>query len=321
MNVPGQADDVVVGICTFRRPLLAETLASLAGLAPCGPPVAVVVADNDVHPSAEALVTEVARNHPLPIRYIHAPAANISIARNAILAAARRSGSRWLAFIDDDERVEPGWLGHLLDTAAATGAGAVLGPVLAEFPDRVPGWVRRAGLHDVTPVFGRDGRITTGHAGNVLLDLCDPACDGLQFDIGRGRSGGEDTAFFSAFVAAGGQIGHAPEAIVRETIPAERLTLRWLLRRRFRMGQTHGDLLRLGRSPLATVAQAGIAASKAAACLGMAALRVGDSAQRNRQLVRSALHMGVVAKLAGVADLQLYGAPRRPREGGDDASA
>ena len=51
MNAPALADGVVIGICTFRRPLLAETLASLAGLAPGGPPVAVVVADNDVHPS------------------------------------------------------------------------------------------------------------------------------------------------------------------------------------------------------------------------------------------------------------------------------
>lgn len=311
----------MIGICTFRRPILAATLHSLAKLSPAGRPVTVVVADNDSTSSAEALVAEAARGHPLPIRYLHAPAANISIARNAILDAAREAGSRWLAFIDDDERVEPDWLRHLLDTAEGSGAGAVLGPVLADFPGDAPGWVRRAGLHDVAPVFGRDGRIVSGHAGNVLLDLRDPAWTGLRFDLARGRSGGEDTAFFSAFAAAGGRIAHAPAAIVREDVPAERVTLRWLLRRRFRMGQTHGDLLRGGRSGAGRAVQAGIAASKAAACLGLAALRAGDAAQRNRQLVRSALHLGVVAKLAGVADLQLYGTSQRSRQGGDDASA
>ena len=315
------AGGLVIGICTFRRPSLAVTLQSLAHLPRADIPVQVLVADNDATASAHDLVLGLARDHSLPITYLHAPEANISIARNAILDAARAARSRYLVFIDDDEAVEPDWLDRLLATAQASGAGAVLGPVLADFPPSAPSWVGQAGLHHVMPVFDRAGRIATAHAGNVLLSLDDPAYAGLRFDLARGRSGGEDTAFFSAFVDAGGEIAYAPDAIVREEVPAERLTLVWLMRRRFRMGQTHADQLRQGRSRTAVLAQAGLAASKAAACFGMAALRAGNVAQRNRQLARSALHIGVVAKLAGIRDLQLYGGASRAGTGKNDASA
>lgn len=315
------AGGLVIGVCTYRRASIAATLRSLGQLAPCGLPVQILVADNDAAACARDLVAGIAREHPLPVTYLHAPEANISVARNAILDAARQARSRYLVFIDDDECAAPDWLQRLLETAQASGAGAVLGPVLADFPASAPDWVGRAGLHDVTPVRDRAGHIATAHAGNVLLSLDDPAYAGLRFDIARGRSGGEDTAFFAAFVHAGGEIAYAADAVVREAVPAERLTLGWLMRRRFRMGQTHADQLRRDRSRAARMAQAGIAASKAAACLGMAALRAGDVAQRNRQLARSALHIGVVAKLAGIKDLQLYGAAPRVADGGNDASA
>lgn len=314
------AGGLVIGICTFQRASVTRTLQSLATLEPCELPVHVVVADNDASPSARDTVSRLASSHPLPISYLHAPEANISVARNAILDAARAAGSRYLVFIDDDEFVEPDWLRHLLEVASTSGAGAVLGPVLADFPDSAPAWTASAGLHDVTPVFDRAGRIAVAHTGNVLLALDDPAYASLRFDTGRGRSGGEDTAFFGAFVRAGGQIVYAPDAIVRETVPPDRLTLRWLIQRRFRMGQTHADQVRRNRSRASVAVQAGLAASKAAVCMGMAALRAGDAAQRNRQLARSALHIGVVAKLAGIRDLQLYGAAQQGRHGGDDAS-
>ncbi|TIX15341.1 MAG: glycosyltransferase, partial [Mesorhizobium sp.] len=75
-------------VCTFRRPELADTLRSIAAMdRPAGFEIGVVVADNDDQPSAQALVKALAQELKLPIRYRHAPARNISIARNACLDA------------------------------------------------------------------------------------------------------------------------------------------------------------------------------------------------------------------------------------------
>jgi succinoglycan biosynthesis protein ExoM len=52
-----------------------------------------------------------------------------------------------------------------------------------------------------------------------------------------------------------------------------------------------------------------IAAAKAGYCLGTAAAKALSPAGWRRAVVRSALHMGVVARLAGLPEPKLYGAP------------
>ncbi len=292
----------VIGICTFRRPELAATLASLRDAAA----QTIIVADNDDTPSAAALA---AAPHPVPLRYLHAPARNISVARNAILDAARADGARFVAFLDDDEVALPGWLAALQARQAQTGAAAVVGPVVAVYGPQAPAWMRRSAIHDTRPEVDATGAVTNGYTCNTLIDLDAPALQGLRFDPARGRTGGEDTAFFRAVAAAGGRIVAAPDAILHEAVPASRATLRWLLQRRYRMGQTHGSLLGVrdpSRDPSRAAALA-LATAKAAACLAAAGLRGFDAAGRNRALVRGALHAGVVAELLGLSRLEPYG--------------
>ena len=152
---------VDVGVCTFRRPAVAETLASLARQAlPDGVRLRVIVADNDETPSAEALVRRTAAEHGLDLAYAHAPARNICIARNACLDAARAD---WFAFIDDDEIATPGWLAALLAEAERGGWDAVLGPVKAVYGAGAPDWI--AGTHTngdaATIVTSKDVEFTT----------------------------------------------------------------------------------------------------------------------------------------------------------------
>ncbi|TIV30245.1 MAG: glycosyltransferase family 2 protein, partial [Mesorhizobium sp.] len=138
-------------ICTFRRPELADTLRSVAALEkPEGLEIGIVVADNDDEPGAQKLVKALAEELKLPIRYRHAPARNISIARNACLDA---SVSDFVAFIDDDETASPGWLVELMATADATGAAAVLGPVRAHYRQDTPDWMQKGDFHSTLPVW------------------------------------------------------------------------------------------------------------------------------------------------------------------------
>src|SRR5690606_22133994 len=127
-------------ICTFRRPELAATLRSLAVLEPPQAyKVGVIIADNDDEPSARDLVIAMMDELQIPVHYIHAPARNISLARNACLDASR---ARFVAFIDDDETATKEWLVRLVKAAEGSRADVVLGPVRAGYGEDAPVWMR-----------------------------------------------------------------------------------------------------------------------------------------------------------------------------------
>jgi succinoglycan biosynthesis protein ExoM len=294
---------VDVGVCTFRRPAVVETLASLSRQAlPDGCVLRVVVADNDETPSAEPAVRAAAGRLRLDLAYVHAPARNISIARNACLDAAHAD---WFAFIDDDETAAPGWLAALLAEAARGGWDAVLGPVKAVYGPDAPPWLAAGDFHSTAPV-RTGGRILKGYAGNVLMRRPAIAARALRFDEALGRQGGEDDDFFYRLTDAGGTIGYAAEALAFEPVPAQRASLPWLLKRSFRTGQTHGARLSQLHGGPGRVAQLGLAAAKGGACLAGAAATALSPARRSRWLVRGSLHAGAAARLAGVRELQLY---------------
>lgn len=262
-----------------------------------------IVADNAGDMSARELIEATARALDLDAVYVHAPARNISIARNACLDAAT---AEWIAFLDDDEIASPIWLSALLREAASGQWDAILGPVQAVYPKAAPAWVHAGNFHSTRPVFVR-GRIETGYTGNVLIRRAIIARDGLRFRPELGRSGGEDEDFFNRLRDAGGRIGFARSAIAYETIPAERTTLGWLIRRNFRAGQTYGARLQArSTSNLARSRALALAAAKVSACAIAAAVHAPLAMRRNRFLARAALHCGVVARLAGLKEVNLY---------------
>lgn len=298
-------------ICTFRRDALSDTLASIARLdVPPSVRLRVTVADNDVEPSARDRVDIVADNFPHELIYLHAPARNISIARNACLDAGRAD---YLAFIDDDETVTRSWLRHLLHTAQATGADAVLGPVRAIYRPGAPGWMSRADSHSTLPVWV-NGEIRTGYTCNVLLKTSSPLVKGRRFDPSLGRSGGEDTVFFTRLHEAGGRIAYAPEAWVEEIVPEARARFSWLAKRRFRMGQTHGRLLAERSSALRLLPHAGLAGLKVGYSFAAAAVLGPLPARRNSSILRGIMHTGVITGLLGLREISQYGGIPAPAE-------
>ena len=278
-----------IAICTFRRPHLADTLQSLARLelAP-GWDVRIIVADNDETPSARGICDSAAI--PFPVNYIHAPAFNISTARNACIDA---SNGDYLAFIDDDEFASPGWMTALTDSAA--GADVVLGPVHARYSPSCPLWIRAGDYHSSIPV-AQNGRLISGGTGNVLLRRA--FIGPVRFRTALGRSGGEDTAFFSDLEKRGARFAIRPDAIVYESVPEARESLHWLLRRRFRYGETHGLLLReTARGMAGRLRHALPAAAKTGFCAVMAAVHLPVRDRARRWTLRGALHAGVVTHL------------------------
>jgi succinoglycan biosynthesis protein ExoM len=298
------AADIDVCICTYRRPSLALTLGSVAGQQlPAPLKIRVIVADNDVEPSGEALARSTAQSLGLALHYVHAPSRNISLARNACLDAVE---APLAAFLDDDEIAGPDWLANLLAAKAQTGADVVFGPVRADYAPDAPRWLRRADLHSFQAVTLADGSVRTGYTSNTLMSR--EAIGPARFDLSLGQSGGEDTEFFARLYGAGVKLAAAPRALVSEPVPPARARLGWLLERSFRSGQTHARLLVEGGASRGSAAV--VAAAKFAACMAASLVNVWDPARAARQLVRGALHAGVVARLLGVQDLQIYAKPQ-----------
>jgi len=288
-------------VCTFRRDALDRTLESIARQE--AGPVRVIVADNDETPAAEARIRDLGRRLGLDLDYRHAPARNISVARNACLDAA---GTDWLLFIDDDEIAEPGWLEAMAREAWQGEFDVVLGPVDAVYSDSAPDWMRRGDFHSTRPVV-RQGRIDTGYSGNALIRLGLVRRLGLRFDPALGRTGGEDLDFFYRLRDAGGRIGFNPDARALETVPDARASLRWLLVRTFRAGQSHGArLTSIKPRPLERLAQAALAAGKVLVCASGALATLPRTTLRNRFITRGALHLGVMARVAGLKEIRLY---------------
>ena len=85
----------------------------------------------------------------------------------------------FLAFIDDDETASESWLVRLIETAEATEADVVLGPVQAVYDKNAPRWMARGDFHSTFPVWVGD-QIVTGYTCNALLRLAAPSLAGRR---------------------------------------------------------------------------------------------------------------------------------------------
>lgn len=289
-------------MCTFRRPEVAEAIGALGRIdLPAGSDLRLVVADNDDSDSARDIVDRAAAALPFPCHYIHAPARNISVARNACLDAASRRGADWIVSLDDDETVRRDWLVQLL--AAAQGYDGSFGKVQAIYPDEAPEWMRALDLHSAHPEH-LGSQIRTGISGNAALRWRGTPWQDQRFDLSRGTTGGEDTEFFLRLYNMGARFAAAPLAIATEPVPPSRQSLQWLSQRRFRMGQTH---VITAQGPLARARLMTTALAKAVYCRLREKTSGGDETRRYFWYLRGQLHRGVVAGLLAVPEPQLYG--------------
>ncbi len=297
---------VSVCICTFRRTHIADTLRSILRLN-LDPQwdIKIIVADNDETDSARRLVESVAKEANLPIQYVHAPARNISIARNACLDATT---TPLIAFIDDDELVARDWLKALLEKLESSNADVVLGPVKAIYAPECSNWLRAGDFHSTNPVWVCE-EIITGYSCNVLIKRISPALQEIRFREDLGKTGGEDTVYFSQVHKAGGTIVFAAEAIVTEMVTADRAKFSWLLKRRFRSGQTHALLLIENSDNNAKTRVKNIikALAKLSFCFVAALVNFTRPIKMRLWLLRGALHAGVIARLLGKQEIIQYG--------------
>ncbi len=283
--------DIDVCVCTFRRPMIAETLKSIAAQTVLHQhTIRVIIADNDETRAAEPTIVAACQELGLLYTYVHAPSRNISIARNACLDAAR---AEFVTFIDDDEIAEPDWLAAMLAFFEQNKADVVFGPVDPVYPPGTAPWLQQWAFHGSATHVRTDERVETGYSGNVMMRRETIGAD--RFDPAFGRSGGEDTMFFHALFQRGVALAYCPDALVHEPVAAERTRLSWILRRAYRNGDTYGAMMaRHARVPFH---QAVLASAKVGYCFVNAAVCLPVRGLWQRHLVRGAMHAGFLARV------------------------
>lgn len=295
---------ISVCICTFKRPGVTGTLASVLSQAlPPGTDIEIVVVDNDPMRSAEATVAAVALGTSVPVKYAMEPARNISLARNRALSFAVGD---WLALIDDDEIADSNWLAALLAAAEGHGADAVIGRVDALYPPGTPGWLLAA--DPLSRRWGASGTVlTTGSSANALLNRDVLIASGVHFDEAFGRSGGEDTDFFNRLHLAGARIVASDTALVRERVPVERLRPAYLRRRAVRAGHSYGLIRLRALSPAGRIYFFAVSMVKAALFAACSATLLAVARATAMKLgIRGWLNFGKLRACAGFALPAMY---------------
>ena len=226
---------VAICIASCRRPAqLRRLLESLDVLAFTGEPpeIEIHLADNDPQGSARAVCEDAQDWLRHPLSYRIEPRPGIPQARNASLAPAL-GRVEWIAFVDDDEWVDPHWLDALLARQRKSGADVVTGPVLSRFGATAPAWIVEGGFYEA-PRFADGSARPTAFTGNTLVRASVLEAQPRWFD--ERLAIGEDAELFFRLAANGHRIVWADDALAYENVPAERLRLAAILRRGFREG-------------------------------------------------------------------------------------
>ncbi|MBU1346177.1 MAG: glycosyltransferase [Alphaproteobacteria bacterium] len=300
--------DVSVIVPTMRRPdSLERALRSLfAQTGVEGRLASIVVVDNDPAGTADATTARLSDASPVPLIYRHEPRPGVATARNAGLDM---TDAALIAFLDDDEAAQTGWLAALLAAQVETGADVVFGPIRGRTPEGT-GWA--------TPYlerfFGREGPDRTGlihHAygcGNSIM-VRRTALPGLTpFDAAADQSGGEDDALFAGLQARGGRFGWAADAWVDEFAPPHRATMRYALSRAFAYGQGPSQTAAKAGDWIAVARWMAIGAAQTTVWgLAALALMVGARPSRADLMDRTARGLGKVFWMKGF-EPQFYGA-------------
>ena len=240
---PSPTTSIAILICTRERSRrLEECLRSLSALRiPANIDATVIVVENDEQPTCQGLVLKLATSMPhWQIRYSHEPRLGIPIARNHALRIALQIRADWIAFIDDDETVTAGWLEAMLSASRACDADVLQGPVDYIYPADAPAWLERKEL----PVRPLGTRLRTAYTNNVMMKAR-LACSeglGLAFDERLRFTGGSDADYFCRAADRGAVIRWVGDAVVREVVTPERLTMAWQARRALRVAANASSL-------------------------------------------------------------------------------
>ncbi|WP_203292590.1 glycosyltransferase family 2 protein [Maricaulis parjimensis] len=260
---------ISVIIPTFRRPEgLERALRSVFGQSRL--PDEIVVVDNAPEAPARDLIAALQADAPCPVIYVHEPRSGVSSARNAGFAAAK---GRFIAFLDDDETADAGWLEAFSATAKEQDASVVFGPLRGKAVDSngIRGDLTLRLYSRVGPT--EDCRIEEPYGcGNSFIDRSAFDLPNDPFDERMNLSGGEDDVFFLMLSQQGARFAWSVKASGIEWVDPKRSNWRYLSARAFAFGQGATQTARYAGKPAKVLFWMGVGLGQVMIYAPMAAL-------------------------------------------------
>jgi len=226
---------IAIGLGTFQRPkMLARTLLSLQNIeVPEETTITLILADNDAERSAEVTFNQHKSGFHFDTVYLMEEERGIIYMRNSVLEKAIEMQADYVAFIDDDETVEPKWLKAIYNTLQQYEADVVDGAVDRVLPEDTPNWIRKGRFLDWHS-FKTGTLRQSGSTSNVLFKIKLVKEWGLRFHPALNFAGASDTFLFKQAYLNGAKIVWMDERYVHEHFPPSRTTRSWILKRAFR---------------------------------------------------------------------------------------
>lgn len=241
---------IAVCVCTFRNPVgLSKLLKGIDAQelnAVLEKDISIVVIDNDAEESATEVLAAYGRTGRFNLFAQCQSRRGLSSARNTALDNIHVRESDIFVFIDDDEIPEMGWVEAFAGPFNAGLCSIAVGPVKAIFEARPPEWIIAGDFFQRK--CPESQRPHDGYTSNCMIRTAILRQTGIRFEESLNHIGGEDVLFFSRLRDVGFNVRCLPDAIVRETIPANRASLVWLMRRWLRAGITSATVKNRSRS-------------------------------------------------------------------------
>ena len=236
---------LTVLICTHDRvALLGKTLASLnAAARPAGWQVEILVVANACSDATHAFLDDYRHDATrLPLRWLAEPTPGKSHALNL---AITRIDADLVAFVDDDHRVDPGYLTGVCEAADRhPEADLFCGRILPDWDGSEPAWVHDRGPYRIYPLpvprfdLGDQPQALTREiaipgGGNLFLrgswlHRVGPFAVELG-PVGHNLGGAEDIEWVLRAFDLGARLRYAPAVIQHHYVDTERLKLRYLM--------------------------------------------------------------------------------------------
>jgi GT2 family glycosyltransferase len=241
-----------------RAAVLTDCIKTLLAQEVAADELEIVVVDDGWDPNVSALVAAFT-DGPFEMRCERNRLIGLNGARNRGAAVAR---GEILAFLDDDTLAAPGWARAMLDAFAEYPCAAVGGRVSLGLAAAPPDWFENVTHHLAEYDLGEEPYWLADHPELIPIPVgANFAVRRTEFDrvggfrtgldrLGRSLISNGDTEFLLRLRAGGGKLRYEPRASVIHRVPAERLTISYMVRRHYAQGVSD-ELVRSlqGRSP------------------------------------------------------------------------
>ena len=243
------------------------------------------------------------RGTRLPLRWVAEPRMGKSHALNCAIPLLT---TQWVAFVDDDHRVDGAYLESVCRAAEAYPEADILcGRILPDWDGSEPAWIHDNGPYRIYPLpvprydlgdrpLASPHETATPGGGNLVLrtTLFDRVGDfsAVYGPVGRGLGGAEDHEWVLRAIAAGARVQYEPDIVQYHYVDPARLKLSYLMHKAY---ERSASAVRLGGTgngkglvPAYMIRKAGV--------YSLAAMTSVGPQQRRFQLVRLAASLGEI---------------------------